>query len=108
MILDLLKSLRPQQWLKNVVVLAPAFFAGQILNSDDWVRLAWAFVLLSAASSGSYLINDIIDRDKDRLHPLKSHRPIASGKLPIEVAVLVAIALLTFSIQTALQFSLYF
>lgn len=108
MILAILKSLRPQQWLKNVVVLAPAFFAGQILNPGDWFRLIWAFILLSTASSGSYLINDILDREKDRLHPLKSHRPIASGQLSVPMAVLAAVALLTFSIQTALQFSPYF
>src|ERR1700730_14023994 len=101
-------SLRPQQWLKNLAVLAPAFFADQIFNSNAWGSLVWAFVLLSAASSGSYLINDLLDKEKDKLHPLKANRPIASGKLPESVAVLIAIFLITFSVVTAFQFRTYF
>ncbi len=108
MLLGLIRSLRPQQWIKNLAVLAPAFFAGQILNFDDWGLLAWAFVILSAASSGSYLLNDLVDRSKDRLHPLKSHRPIASGLVPLPLAVFVGAFLLGFSIITASYLPTYF
>lgn len=101
-------SLRPQQWIKNLAVLAPAFFAGVIFDSASWLSLIWSFVLLSAASSGSYLINDLLDKEKDQLHPLKANRPIASGKLSENVAVLTAIFLLTFAIVAAFQFRTYF
>lgn len=108
MLTDLLKSLRPEQWLKNLAVLAPAFFAGQILVPTQWDKLAWAFILLSVASSGSYLINDLLDREVDRLHPLKKHRPLASGRLPGELAALVAVFLLTASIGLSLRLPVYF
>ncbi len=108
MVTNLFKALRPQQWIKNLSVLAPAFFAGQILNNHDWVRLSWAFLLLSAASSGAYLINDLLDRHSDRLHPLKGHRPIASGKLSPGLAAAVAVFLLTISLLTSLQFPIFF
>jgi 4-hydroxybenzoate polyprenyltransferase len=107
-LVSLLKSARPQQWIKNLAVLAPAFFAGQIFHSLTWNKLAWAFILLSLASSGSYLINDLLDKNKDKLHPLKAHRPIASGKLPEWLVVAVAVGLLTFSLLASLQFRNYF
>lgn len=105
---NLLTSLRPQQWIKNLAVLAPAFFAGQILNSNNWVLLVWAFVLLSLASSGSYLINDLVDKSNDQLHPLKSHRPIAAGKLHPALVILTAAVLITFSLWAARIFPIYF
>lgn len=106
--LELFKSLRPEQWLKNLAIFAPAFFAGQILVPTAWNNLIWAFVLLSAASSGSYLINDLIDREADRLHPLKKHRPIASGALPEPLAALVAVFLLTASVALSFNLPIYF
>lgn len=105
---NLLTSLRPQQWIKNFAVLAPVFFAGQILNGNNWFQLVWAFVLLSLASSGSYLVNDLIDRKNDRLHPLKSRRPIAAGKLHPALALLTAATLITFSLWSARIFPIYF
>ena len=107
-LVDLLTSLRPQQWLKNLAVLAPAFFAGQILNSSNWGMLVWAFVLLSLASSGSYLLNDLIDRHHDRLHPLKSHRPIAAGRLHPVLVILTAAFLITFSLWSTRTLPIHF
>lgn len=106
--MPLLRSLRPQQWVKNLAVLAPAFFAGQIARELNWSALAWAFVILSAASSGCYLINDIIDRHKDKLHPLKANRPITSGKLSVPLALMASLVLLTLSVLLSLQFSKFF
>lgn len=106
--MDLIRTLRPQQWVKNLSVLAPAFFAGQITSELNWSALAWAFVILSTASSGTYIINDIVDRDKDKLHPLKASRPIASGQLNSFLAFLIATLLLVFSILMAFQFSKFF
>lgn len=108
MFLGLLKSLRPQQWIKNLAVLAPAFFAGQITNPLSWSSLSWAFIILCAASSGSYLLNDLLDRGHDRLHPLKSRRPIASGIVPPGVAVFTGAFLLGFSLVTASYLPTYF
>lgn len=105
---DLLTSLRPQQWIKNFAVLAPVFFAGQILNSNNWGYLLWAFTLLSLASSGSYLINDLIDKKNDLLHPLKSHRPIAAGRLHPALVLLTAASLIVFSLWSARIFPIYF
>lgn len=108
MTLYLVKTLRPQHWIKNLAVLAPAFFAGKILDPANTERLVWAFVILSLASSGSYIVNDLIDRQKDRLHPLKSHRPIAAGKISEGWAIFVAVALLTASFFLSLRFPPYF
>lgn len=109
MIVNIWHVLRPQQWIKNLVVAAPVFFAGQILNAATvWGDLVWAFVLLAAASSGSYIINDLLDKEKDKLHPLKAHRPIAAGKISEGTAVLLATALLTFSLATSFGFRPYF
>lgn len=82
----LLEAIRPHQWVKNLFVLAPVFFSKSYY---DPTKLG--FALLAAGSyclaAGSvYLINDIIDIDEDRQHPVKKHRPIPSGRLPLRVA----------------------
>lgn len=95
MILPLLQSTRPRQWVKNVVVLAAVMFSEHLLD-PAYVLTALAaagiFVLLSSAI---YLINDLADAEADRLHPDKSTRPIASGALPRSVAVVAAVVLST-------------
>jgi 4-hydroxybenzoate polyprenyltransferase len=84
--LDLLRLARPSQWVKNGIVMAAVVFAGDISNPAK-VELALAamgvFCLLSSAV---YVLNDIVDRDKDKIHPLKKDRPIASGKVPVPLA----------------------
>ena len=87
MILPLLRSLRPTQWAKNLFVLAPAVFAGVLLDEKIALRVALAFVAFCFASSSVYLINDIRDREEDRRHPLKKHRPLAAGTLSVPSAV---------------------
>jgi 4-hydroxybenzoate polyprenyltransferase len=82
----LVRSLRPVQWVKNLFVLAPLVFAHRL---DDPLLLrhaALAFALFCAAASAVYLFNDLRDREADRNHPAKRHRPIASGALPVGVA----------------------
>jgi 4-hydroxybenzoate polyprenyltransferase len=82
----LLRSLRPHQWVKNLFVLAPLFFSKSYLELEP-LALGFAAALLFCLMSGTvYLLNDIFDVDKDRRHPVKRHRPIASGQLPIPVA----------------------
>ena len=81
-----IQLLRPLQWLKNVFVVAPLFFSTNLLN----VELLWSVMLTFAAfclaSSSVYCFNDIIDREADRLHPRKCHRPVASGRVTVRQA----------------------
>ncbi|HET9227673.1 MAG TPA: UbiA family prenyltransferase, partial [Thermoanaerobaculia bacterium] len=87
MILPLLRSLRPTQWAKNMFVLAPAVFAGMLMDEKIALRVALAFVAFCFASSTVYLINDIRDREEDRRHPLKKNRPLAAGTLSVPAAI---------------------
>ncbi|MFT7622695.1 MAG: decaprenyl-phosphate phosphoribosyltransferase [Myxococcota bacterium] len=81
------RALRPVQWVKNVFVLAPLVFGLRLLDTHS-LGVAWiTFGLFSLVSGAVYLLNDISDRERDRLHPTKRFRPIASGELPVEVAV---------------------
>ena len=93
MLRALFVSLRPAQWSKNLFVVAPLVFARELFDPALLARAALAFVLFSAASSSVYLVNDLRDRAKDRLHPLKRLRPIASGELPAAVAAVAAAVL---------------
>lgn len=78
--------MRPHQWVKNVFVLAPLFFSKAFLDPEKLVLGLLAALLFSFTSSAVYLLNDIFDVEKDRNHPVKKNRPIASGVLPIPVA----------------------
>ncbi len=79
-------SMRPQQWVKNVFVLAPAFFSMQFLQIPILIQSLAAALLFSFGASAVYLLNDIFDIEKDRNHPVKCKRPIPSGQLPIKIA----------------------
>ena len=81
MIRPLFRALRPVQWVKNVFVLAPIVFAEQLGEADVLARAMLAFAAFCLASSAVYLFNDLRDREEDRRHPLKRHRPIASRAL---------------------------
>lgn len=74
-----IKLLRPKQWIKNLFVIAPLIFAKHVFEYDYIVKIIAAFILFCFISSSVYVLNDIIDCDKDRLHPKKKNRPIASG-----------------------------
>lgn len=90
----LLKEIRPRQWIKNLALFVAIFFTGKLLDPDLFLTSALAFLTFCAASSSIYIINDLTDIEKDRLHPFKKNRPLASGKLPKQPA-LVLLALLT-------------
>jgi 4-hydroxybenzoate polyprenyltransferase len=83
----ILKSARVGQWVKNVVVFAPIIFSGFLFVEGYLLRVMWAFGLFCLLSSSVYLFNDLVDLKKDRQHPFKKLRPIASGKMPVEMAV---------------------
>jgi 4-hydroxybenzoate polyprenyltransferase len=77
----IIRSARPGQWVKNVLVFAPLVFAQQALEPLALARTLAAFALFCLASAAVYLLNDLLDRDQDRRHPLKRHRPIAAREL---------------------------
>lgn len=79
-------ALRPKHWVKNVFVLAPLVFAGHLGDPADVARAMGAFGVFCVLASCVYLLNDVADRDADRLHPEKRTRPIASGDLPVGTA----------------------
>lgn len=89
----LIHAMRPHEWLKNVFVLAALVFAKRIFEPDDLLRSGLAFACFCLISSAAYLFNDIRDRESDRRHPQKCHRPIASGALRVSVAAIAALAL---------------
>ncbi|WP_225731965.1 MULTISPECIES: decaprenyl-phosphate phosphoribosyltransferase [unclassified Nocardia] len=96
----LIKAVRPRQWVKNVLVLAAPMAAGQKVLTDGHVlgNIGIAFVVFCLAASGIYLINDALDVEADRAHPTKRYRPIAAGVVPVNLAYMLAIALLAVSI----------
>ena len=89
--------IRPQQWIKNGFVLIPMFFGGRLLNADDAIASVVTFFAFSCAASAIYCFNDIVDVDADRRHPVKCHRPIASGavSVPTAYALMAVLALLS-------------
>jgi 4-hydroxybenzoate polyprenyltransferase len=93
MLSALVRSLRPAQWVKNLFVLAPVVFAHRLEDQGPLARAAIALVIFCAASSCVYLVNDLRDREQDRLHPLKRLRPIAAGELPAGAAGVAAFLL---------------
>jgi 4-hydroxybenzoate polyprenyltransferase len=93
MLLDLIKTLRPKQWTKNAFVFVPLVFDVKIFQVQPLLRSVAGFVLLCLVSGVVYLVNDLVDIDKDRQHPAKRNRPLASGRLPRSVAVVAAVAI---------------
>jgi len=83
---NLLISLRPGQWTKNLLVFAGLLFAKRLFDPAAVADAMAAFTIFCALSGAVYLVNDILDREIDRRHPTKARRPIASGALPVGVA----------------------
>jgi len=88
--LNLLLTLRPAQWIKNLLVFAGLLFGRRLFDSTAVAEALIAFAVFCALSGVVYLLNDIADRESDRSHPLKARRPIASGALPVNVAAAAA------------------
>jgi 4-hydroxybenzoate polyprenyltransferase len=99
----LLKTMRPRQWTKNVVLLAAVIFDRQLSISHPipFIRSLAGVLLFCAISSAVYILNDIVDVQADRQHPEKRNRPIASGVLPIPTAVAAAVVLILFTFPIA-------
>jgi 4-hydroxybenzoate polyprenyltransferase len=97
----LLKTMRLRQWTKNGFVFFALVFDKQLFIVDAFVRTLAGFFLFCLISSAVYLLNDIADVEADRQHPEKKHRPIASGKLPLNVAASAAIILIVITLPVA-------
>ena len=87
-------SLRPRQWIKNLLVFAGLIFSRGLHEPALVARSGLAFALFCLLSGGVYLINDVVDAERDRAHPQKRHRPVASGRLPARIALVAGVGLL--------------
>lgn len=102
----IIKEMRLRQWTKNVFVFAALVFDRQLTNTTSLLRTLAAFAIFCLLSSSVYIINDLMDVESDRHHPVKKNRPIAAGKLPVPVAIIVAILLVIISFSSAFLLSL--
>jgi 4-hydroxybenzoate polyprenyltransferase len=98
---NLFVSLRPSQWTKNLIVFAALIFAERLFTPGDVGRAVAAFAIFCALSGVVYLINDVADREADRRHPIKARRPIASGAVPVRLALGMAALLGTVALGAA-------
>ena len=108
LVVNLVRSLRPSQWTKNLIIFAGLIFGQRLLDPASVVSSVCAFLVFCALSSVVYLINDVADRHADRQHPLKRKRPIASGALPVPVAIGAAIVLAAGALVAAYALRLSF
>lgn len=98
---ELLRSLRPKQWVKNLLVLFAPAAAGVLLDPRALLQCLLAALAVTSTASACYLVNDLLDRELDRAHPRKRHRPIAAGNVPPTTAVAVALVLLVVGLLLA-------
>jgi len=98
----LFEALRPAQWVKNLSIFSAALLNGQVLTPIIFTRNFLAFVVFCFLSSSSYLINDLVDVEKDKLHPFKKERPLARGDVNKSQAFIIAFLLLVFGLVLSL------
>ena len=101
-------SSRPRQWLKNLALFAPLVFEGAFFNPDKLLIVVWGFVIFSIVTSGTYLINDVIDYRRDQAHPFKKTRPIPAGKIHPFWAVMFGVGFLILAIFISSTISPFF
>ncbi len=108
---QIIKSLRPRQWMKNLALFTGLIFSGQLDSLEPAILATKAFVIFCAASSATYLLNDLFYIERDRLHPFKKNRPLASGGISTAFAITLALILIgttlpfAYSISPALFFA---
>jgi len=107
--LALIRAARPVHWIKNLSLFAAIVFSGMLLDKTLFKEVIIAFLSFNLTASASYIFNDIFDAKLDRLHPVKRKRPVASGELPIAVALVAAglLALISLYISYNLNFIFY-
>ncbi|MBQ7662967.1 MAG: UbiA prenyltransferase family protein [Prevotella sp.] len=92
------KLMRPAQWMKNLFVFAPLFFSRNLTNTDLLLFTCMAFAVFCMASSAVYCLNDILDLESDKAHPLKRHRPLASGMVSVRGALWTTVLCVTVAV----------
>jgi 4-hydroxybenzoate polyprenyltransferase len=95
---NLLRLLRPRQWIKNLAIFATITFTGHLFTIPSLIDTIYAFLIFCAISSAIYVINDIFDIEKDKLHPFKKFRPLANGDVTIHTGLFIAIVLTIISL----------
>lgn len=102
MIKDILRLIRPKQWIKNMFVFIPMFFAGELFDLHSLCLCAVTFLAYSFMASSIYCYNDIVDADADRRHPVKCHRPVASGAVSVRLAYTLMVLMAVLSVAVVL------
>jgi 4-hydroxybenzoate polyprenyltransferase len=101
LVLSLIVSLRPSQWTKNLIIFGPLGLGLRLLDPVAVVQALEAFVIFCILSGVVYLLNDVADREGDRLHPIKKLRPIASGEISVATALAIAAVLTVIALTAA-------
>ena len=104
----LILALRPNQWVKNLILFTAIIFTGKLFDSNLFFATFAGFIIFSALSSASYLFNDIMDLSYDKLHPEKKKRPLAAGLIPVNSAIETAFILAFFGLIAALFVNVIF
>jgi len=103
----IIKSTRPKQWIKNLALFAALIFSGNLFNQILFYKVVLAVFVFFLASSASYLLNDILDKEKDRIHPFKKNRPVAKGLITVQNALFLSIIFATTSLYIAILISFF-
>jgi len=106
-LLALLKTVRPRQWVKNFALFAALIFSGLLFQEGAFNLVFQAFLVFTIFSSVTYIFNDLVDVEADRKHPYKKSRPIASGELPIPIAIFSLVAGVAVGLSWAMQINYY-
>jgi len=102
MIIQIIKAARPIHWVKNLALFAAIIFTGNLFNQLLFDHVIVGFISFCFITSATYIFNDAIDLNRDRLHPIKRFRPLASGKLPAKIAYLEIAVLIILSLYLAM------
>ena len=98
---DTLRMARVRHWIKNLLVFAPLLFSLRLTDPASFLRVLVVFAAFCLGASGLYIVNDIVDREKDRHHPRKRLRPIAAGRVPVPLAATAGIAVVAVALAVA-------
>src|SRR3989344_5081751 len=101
----LFRASRPRQWIKNFAVFAALIFSGTLFDPTNLLKTFEAFFYFCIFSSATYFLNDVFDIERDKLHPFKKKRPIASGLIPVPLAVTTALILIIVSLPLSYALS---
>ena len=104
----LIESFRPRHWIKNLLLFVGLFFSQNILNENLLIKNVISFILFCFVTSAVYMFNDVVDIKRDKAHPVKSKRPLASGRISIGSAISVAILIVCITLPLAFLLDIQF